>query len=71
MPRKVALAEINSELRIKTSGITIRLKDGLPRYSGRLRIGKANLVWTPKFKQIDGPNNHTKTWEELIEFFRG
>jgi hypothetical protein len=62
--RKITLSAINNELRLATQGITIRVDGDKPDTSGRLRIGKAKIIWTPKFKQIP----REKTWDELIVF---
>jgi hypothetical protein len=69
---KVAIKAINSELKFKTHGITIKVDEpGEQKHSGRLTIGKAKILWTPSGKgiRIGGPQTTEKTWEELIDFF--
>ena len=66
MARKVTLSAVNSELRLANTGITIKVEDDDPERSGRFKIGKAKVMWTPKFRQIGSE----KTWEELIDFIK-
>jgi len=66
MARRVSLSAVNSELRLANNGVTIKVDDDAPERSGRLRIGRAKIVWTPKFKQI----GFGKTWEQLIDFLK-
>ena len=65
MARRVTLSAVNSELRLANTGITIRIDDEEPERSGRFKIGKAKIKWTPKFKQ----SGFEKTWDEVIDFF--
>jgi hypothetical protein len=63
--KRVVLSAINSELRLRTSGVTIRVNDNDPEKSGRLRIGKAKVQWIPFRKST---SKGEKTWEDLIDF---
>ena len=70
--KKVVLNAINSELRLKNNGVTIRVVDpNDSNKSGRLTIGKATIWWTPSIKgaKIRGRLSKSKRWEELIDFF--
>ena len=69
MARKVTINAINSELRLATNGITLRVEDD-SGVSGRLRIGKATVSWTPRGKGnvIGGRNTRSKTWAQLVHF---
>lgn len=66
MARRVSLSAVNSELKLANSGMTIKVEDDNPEKSGRLRIGRATIAWTSKFKQIP----HEKTWDQLIDFLK-
>lgn len=69
MARKITLSAVNSELRLKNSGITIRVHDPDDQQrSGRLRIGRAKIVWTPRYKHAGGKKEVVKKWEDLIDF---
>jgi hypothetical protein len=69
MDRKITLSAVNSELRLRTNGITLTVRDPNDQQrSGRLRIGKGIIEWTPKFKQL--PKGR-KNWDQLIEFLKG
>jgi hypothetical protein len=63
--RRVVLSSINSELRLKNTGITINVVDPDPNLSGRLRIGRATLQWFPKYKKNA---KGEKNWEDFIAF---
>jgi len=69
MGRRVTLSAVNSQLGIATAGITISVVDDAPERTGRLRIGKAKIVWTPKFKKRGRGGEKAKSWDELIDFF--
>jgi len=73
MARRVSLSAVNSELRLANTGITIKVDDDDFQRSGRLRIGKAKIVWTPAVKgaKIGGSRSATKTWEQFIDFLSG
>ncbi len=71
MARRVSLSGVNSQLGIATSGITISVVDDDDERTGRLRIGKAKIVWTPKYKKRGGGAEKVKSWDELIAFFMG
>jgi hypothetical protein len=66
LTRKVSLSAINSELKLANSSMTIRVQDSDDSKSGRLRIGRATITWTPKFKRT--PRSE-KTWDQFINFF--
>jgi len=72
MARKVSLIAVNSELRLANNGVTIRVDSDDPQSSGRLRVGKAKIVWTPAIRgaRIGGSRSITITWEKLIEFLK-
>jgi len=66
MRRQVVLDTMDSELRLRTSGVTIRiLRPNDPPHIGRLRIGEAGIKWIPYRKW--NPRGE-KSWEDLIDF---
>ena len=55
MVKKLTLSARQIELRLANTGMTIKVEDEQEGLSGRLRISKTGLRWTPKHAWSSGP----------------
>jgi len=70
MAKHFSLSARNLELRLANTGVTIHMEDTTDQnLSGKLRVTKTGLTWTPKRKWEVGPRSIRITWDDVPDVF--
>jgi hypothetical protein len=69
MARQFQLSARNMEMRLASTGFTIRVEDDNQDLSGRLQITKAGITWTPKRAWPSGPRSVRVPWADVPNVF--
>jgi len=69
MARQFKLSAKDMEMRVASTGFTIRMEDDNEDLSGRLQITKAGITWTPKRAWPTGPRSVRIPWADVPKVF--
>jgi hypothetical protein len=69
MARQFQLSARNMEMRLASTGFTIRVEDDNQDLSGRLQITEAGITWTPKRAWPSGPRSVRIPWADVPNVF--
>jgi hypothetical protein len=69
MARRFKLSARDMEMRVASTGFTIRVEDDNEDLSGRLQVTKAGITWTPKRKWPSGPRSVRIAWGDVPKVF--
>jgi hypothetical protein len=69
MARHFILSARNIQLRLASTGVTIRVEDDNQDRSGKLQVAKTGITWTPKRAWGGGPRSIRIIWEDVPAIF--
>jgi hypothetical protein len=69
MARQFKLSARDMEMRLASTGFTIRVEDDNQDLSGRLHITKVGITWTPKRAWPSGPRSVRILWADVPNVF--
>jgi len=69
MARQFKLSARDMEMRLASTGFTIRVEDNNQDLSGRLHITKVGITWTPKRAWPSGPRSVRIQWADIPSVF--
>ena len=69
MARQFQFSARNMEMRLASTGFTIRVEEDNQDLSGRLHITKAGITWTPKRAWPSGPRSVRIPWADVPNVF--
>jgi hypothetical protein len=69
MARQFKLSARDMEMRLASTGFTIRVEEDNQDLSGRLHITKVGITWTPKRAWPSGPRSVRILWADVPNVF--